>query len=291
MDSSVERVLKDKSINYQLTGRDFVIKCLNPEHDDLNPSMRVDRVSGVFNCFSCGFSGNIFTHYGLIQDSVTNQKAIQLIDYILDLKKESFKYPLPSSMPYKESFRNIDSKTIQKFEAFTNTSMPELIDRICFPIRNTLNEVYAVIARDMFTSKGNKYNVYPAGSPLWPFPSVVEPINSTIFIVEGIFDMLNMHQHGATNTVALMGVSAGLVKKSYKKEKWRKVFSRYKLQGATNIKIMLDNDKTGKLAAEGLESLLSDSFFVEIIRLKGAKDPNELSKEQIKVLLEEKCNG
>ena len=41
-----------------------VISCLNPEHDDSNPSMRVDKVTGIFNCFSCGYKGNLFTYFG-----------------------------------------------------------------------------------------------------------------------------------------------------------------------------------------------------------------------------------
>ena len=44
--------------------KDAVISCLNPEHDDTNPSMRVDRVTGIFHCFSCGYKGNLFTYYG-----------------------------------------------------------------------------------------------------------------------------------------------------------------------------------------------------------------------------------
>ena len=26
--------------------------------------MRVDRVTGIFHCFSCGYKGNLFTYYG-----------------------------------------------------------------------------------------------------------------------------------------------------------------------------------------------------------------------------------
>ena len=34
-------------------GKDYVVSCLNPEHDDKNPSMRIDQITGIFNCFSC----------------------------------------------------------------------------------------------------------------------------------------------------------------------------------------------------------------------------------------------
>ena len=96
-----------------------------------------------------------------------------------------------------------------------------------------------------------------------------------------------MYQHGAVNTIALLGVAAGLVKRPEKKEKWRKIFNRYKLQGVTSIKIMLDNDKTGKTAAEGLESLLDNMFKTTIVSIEGVKDPGELSKKQVQQLLQE----
>ena len=42
-----EDLLKEKGIKYQISGKDAKIHCLNPEHDDTNPSMRVDRITGV----------------------------------------------------------------------------------------------------------------------------------------------------------------------------------------------------------------------------------------------------
>ena len=61
---NVEDLLLSKDIQYIPKGKDFVIRCLNPEHEDRNPSMRIDQVTGIFNCFSCEYKGNIFTHFG-----------------------------------------------------------------------------------------------------------------------------------------------------------------------------------------------------------------------------------
>ena len=61
---NVEDLLTEKNIHFLAKGRDYVIKCINPEHDDSNPSMRVHRIDGRFHCFSCGYKGNIFTHFG-----------------------------------------------------------------------------------------------------------------------------------------------------------------------------------------------------------------------------------
>ena len=58
---NVEDLLIKQNVSYIPKGADFEVSCLNPEHPDRNPSMRIDRITGVFNCFSCEFKGNLFT--------------------------------------------------------------------------------------------------------------------------------------------------------------------------------------------------------------------------------------
>ena len=67
-------LLNKEKINFTVSGQDFQIKCLNPDHDDTNPSLRIDKVNGVMHCFSCGFRGNIFTHFY----APPTEKTIQL---------------------------------------------------------------------------------------------------------------------------------------------------------------------------------------------------------------------
>ena len=57
-------LLTERNLKYKESGKDYSIHCLNPEHDDSNPSMNVDKITGVFHCFSCGFKGNIFNYFG-----------------------------------------------------------------------------------------------------------------------------------------------------------------------------------------------------------------------------------
>ena len=61
---TVEELLTSKDVYFIPKGADAIVRCLNPEHDDRNPSMRIDKITGVFQCFSCGYKGNIFTHFG-----------------------------------------------------------------------------------------------------------------------------------------------------------------------------------------------------------------------------------
>ena len=60
----VENLLQDRKISFIPKAGDFVIQCINPEHEDRNPSMRVDQITGIFHCFSCKYKGNLFHHFG-----------------------------------------------------------------------------------------------------------------------------------------------------------------------------------------------------------------------------------
>ena len=46
---TVEELLIEEGIQFKQSPADYVIRCLNPEHDDTNPSMRIDKITGVFN--------------------------------------------------------------------------------------------------------------------------------------------------------------------------------------------------------------------------------------------------
>ena len=45
---TVEELLVEEGIAFKQSPADYVVRCLNPEHDDTNPSMRIDKITGVF---------------------------------------------------------------------------------------------------------------------------------------------------------------------------------------------------------------------------------------------------
>ena len=81
---TVEELLVEEKVEFKVSPADFVVRCLHPEHDDSNPSMRIDRITGMFNCFSCGFKGNIFKHF--------NKPANHL-----DIKRDVAPFQVPNS--------------------------------------------------------------------------------------------------------------------------------------------------------------------------------------------------
>ena len=47
MVTSVQELIADKGLQYKLSGKDVLIKCLNPDHADRDPSLRIDKLTGI----------------------------------------------------------------------------------------------------------------------------------------------------------------------------------------------------------------------------------------------------
>ena len=59
---NIEKVLIELGVDHRNGGQDnFKIRCINPDHIDTNPSMYIHKESGILHCFSCGFTGNLFS--------------------------------------------------------------------------------------------------------------------------------------------------------------------------------------------------------------------------------------
>jgi DNA primase len=270
---NAEDLLIDKKIPYYAKGKDFLVRCLNPEHDDNNPSMRIDQITGIFNCFACGFKGNIFHFYG--------EKANQL-----QLRRENLKKKIRQKMsegsglafpkgylPYDGNWRDIKPETYKKFQAFTHHDKDH-IGRLVFPVRDISGRVVSFNGRHM--SGGTpKYMITPRGVKLPLFPKVTA-IKGSIILVEGIFDAINLHDKGLTNAVCCFGTN------NINEEK----LSLLSLQGITGIDIFFDGDDAGQKAAENVKDmcekvdLTSRNVFIE------NTDPGALVKSQVEKLKE-----
>lgn len=272
---SVEDLLKSKGLDYVISGKDYRVRCINPEHDDRDPSLRVDSITGIFHCFSCGFKGNIFTHYG--EKGNYLQITRDLLKRKINKKlAENIGLTLPKGyIPFNKQWRNISADTYAKFEAFEHHD-PAHVGRVVFPIRSVSGKIVGFNGRALSPEKQPKYMITPAGSEFPLFPTRVKPINGRVIIVEGIFDMLNLHDKGLSNTVCAFGT------KKVTKEK----LTLLKVQGITGIDIFFDPDEAGNKATEEV-SRLAESL--ELTSRKVAiksGDPGELTAQKVLKLKE-----
>ena len=272
-----EELLQSKGIQYRLSGKDAVISCLNPEHDDTNPSMRVDRVTGIFHCFSCGYKGNLFTYYGA-PASPTEVRIHRIKEKIQKVKSETVGIQLPKDrLKWKGGgFRNISEETLDIWDAFT-WNVPQFENRIIFPIRDITGKTVSLIGRSLDDFSKMKYYIYPQGAEMPFCPAKVKPIQNRVILVEGIFDALNLWDKGLKNTVCTFGTQ---------QVNWVKL-SLLKLQGVQGLDIMFDGDEAGVKAAEQAKGLAEKlELSARVVKLRDNVDPGNLTKPEIERLKE-----
>lgn len=279
MSDPILELLQKNGLAYTVSGRDYLIKCLNPEHEDNNPSFRIDRVSGAAHCFSCGFKTNIFKYFGVF----TNPVPLRIANLKKKLHELSTKREVDIPLghtPWTKPFRGISSQTLKHFDAFYTNQVEKLQDRIVFPIRDVTKEIKVFVGRHTLSNVNPRYINYPSGVQLPLFPSYLEEPSRSIVLVEGVFDMLNLYDKGVKNAVCCFGTNT---LQNTTKQK----LLPFKAQGVTNIYILFDGDEAGEKAAHQLKPTLEeDDFIVEIMKLPDGVDPGELDMLDVQSIKE-----
>lgn len=280
MSNPVEDLLKEKGVPFSISGKDYVTKCFNPEHKDTNPSFRIDRISGICHCFSCGFKTNIFKFYGLLTNNVSIRVA-KLKEKLKALSESTNGLePLDGAVPVTSAFRGISAKTLKYFGAFSTDSIDKMQDRIIFPVKDVRDKTVAYIGRHSMSNGNPRYQNYPAGAVIPMYPLKFDEHYKSIVLVEGIFDMLNCYDKGLHNVVCTFGTSKLL------NDVANKMLS-FKVIGIERVYILYDGDEPGREAAAKIKPLIEEvGFTVEIINLPDEVDPGIMSLEDIESIIE-----
>lgn len=284
---TVEGLLNKQNIDYRISGHDYIINCLNPEHIDNKPSMKIDKLTGIFHCFSCGHSGNLFYLYNAHRNE-TDIRVKNIQEKIRELMRSNLFIPLTHE-PFYEDYRGISKETYKKFEAFKYNGELEgkdLSARIIFPIYDINKNIKFFIARYIHSKLDPKYIITPTSTKMGLYPPKIKPINGSMILVEGIFDMINLWDKGLTNVVCSFGINFGAAKKFKKVQESIEKLHPYKIQGVHTIYIMYDGDTPGKTAANRLKNNIEDKFMVDIIELPEGLDPGSFDLDDVNMLKE-----
>jgi|TARA_R110000765_G_scaffold39381_6_gene85693 DNA primase len=268
---TVEELLVSRQVYFVPKGADAIVTCLNPEHADSSPSMRIDKITGIFNCFSCGYKGNIFTHFGEKANQLQLRREL-LKKRIREKRSESVGLSFPKgSVPYVGNWRDIKPETYKRFEAFQHHDTDH-IGRIVFPVRDISGRIVSFNGRHT-TGGTPKYMISPAGAKLPLYP-IVEPIQGSIILVEGIYDMVNLHDKGLTNAVCTFGT------KNINEDKLRML----SIQGVEEVIIFFDGDTAGQDAAKEVKEMVEQVGLTS--RNVGLKDtdPGALPLKSVQTL-------
>ena len=280
---NVEELLNDKGVRFKSAGKDVLVKCLSPEHTDRNPSMRIDRITGVFNCFSCGFKGNIFEYYNEYVDTLSI-KILQLKKKISDIMKNDMLLPLGKE-PFKRDHRGISSKTYEHFNAFVHDNYD---GRIVFPIHDITGKLIALIGRYAFSDASPKYLLDPPSVKVPVFPPDPEIYKGSVILVEGIFDVLNLYDKGLKNVVCAFGKSLGDTRNKRKRAENLNKFIPLKIQGVKKIYVLYD--KGAESSEEKTAKFLSELFISEPVKyplFTDEKDAGNMTYEEVQDLKED----
>ena len=278
---TVEELLVEQKIEFKVSPADFVVRCLHPDHDDTNPSMRIDRVTGVFNCLSCGFKGNIFKHFDKPANylDIKREKLKQTIE---QKRSESIGFRLPTDiLMYAGNERGIKKETYAKFGAFISQQSP-FQGRIVFPVYDITGKIVAFNGRVLGEHLGDvpKYIFHPPKAKLPLYPTNVTPIKGRVILVEGIYDVINLHDKGLTNALCCFGTH------NINEQKLQLL----KMRGVEQVDIIFDPDTAGQNAVEKVKELCDKVLLKHhSVKLSGDVkiDPGALSESAVQGLKEQ----
>jgi 5S rRNA maturation endonuclease (ribonuclease M5) len=284
-------VLTGKGVDYETSvnkPEEIKIRCFSGLHEDSNPSLSINLDKEVFNCFSCGYSGSItklikdlgVTNYNG-PDSSTKQgfKLLKIKNKLDKLRvQKEVNLPEPRAL-LSHDFKGIGASTLQDFGVFI-TEHYELSDYVCIPVyqNNKLKFIEGRYKASDNPKGRSKYMRLPEGSSvkeiLFPLDKVED--FSTVILVEGIFDAINLHQLGYNNALCIFGTNNFTTKKVNILDEL----------GCRHAIIMFDGDNAGRTSAKKVSAMFDKSSIKNsIVSLPEGTDPGVLTKTDVEFML------
>lgn len=266
----------------------------------------------VANCLACGASGSIprYLHLsmpdkfknvsqaitflnrrygvdlGTKKRSVEGELNLNLKDYDQLTTKEEVRFELPlyKLAPYKsgkETYqyfydRGLTKDTVKKFMIGRDLEN----QTVTVPVFWEDNVLCGIVGRfiDPNRPTNSRFKIYefPKGNTLFPL-NHFHSDNGEIILVEGLFDVIYMHQLGYTNTLTTFSNSIS--------PSQIKVLSRL----GHSIVDMLDNDERGRKGSNLIRKKLGHNFIWRYVPFPDyGKDPMDWSENDIKYMLSRK---
>ncbi len=172
-----------------------------------------------------------------------------------------------------KKYKNKDLNDLGLIYIDGNTGLDVFVNRVMIPIKDHNNNIVGFTGRVIAEKySGGKYintketRIYTKGNILFNYHNSKEYIREKkeAILVEGNMDAIRMYSSGIRNVIALMGTS----------------MTKFQIKLLKNLHVpivlMLDNDNAGFDATIKIgELLLNENIEVYVVRLNGAKDPDE----------------
>jgi len=247
---------------------------------------------GVFHCFACGAGGNVLDFVAAMEGGTIREAALQLqgwrdpagksvpvvaAERKLVTRKRSVHAPLDFTLeldrrhPYLAQ-RGIESATADHFGVGHFCGYGLMSGLLAIPIHDEAGRLVAYCGRSL-DGREPRYR-FPAGFPksqvLFNFHRARTAEREAAIVVEGFFDCMRVHQAGFPNVVGLMGARLSPVQKSL-------LTARF-----SQIVLLLDGDRTGRMATAQIASDLARACSVTPLLLPPGVQPDQMSAEEIR---------
>jgi DNA primase len=246
----------DADVNLKKSGRVYKSQC--PFHDDNTPSFTFYPDTQTFHCFGCNKGGTVIDYFMLKESIKEPYEVVELLAEKYDLtikgfdkekikqKKETVKKNRSKALEQFKNMKAANEFLLQRgFVADTTKhfgiGFDKNLNAVSIPYLDTYGNVVGFAYRNMDPSKPKYINssedeVFKKSELLYGLDKARKHIKQKVFIVEGYFDVLALHQMGCKESVAFCGstLTDGQVL----------LLSKY-MTKKTKIYLIPDNDKTG----------------------------------------------
>lgn len=296
-------VVQKLGINYTDHGEYIKFRCINPTHNDSNPSMTMIKSNGYTRCWSCGLTHNFASFIRAVSNksikdfvdvnkfdrefvSSLSQKEIikkfeknaerelRILDgKLLDIPRNSkiMDY-LKSIHIFEPAIDHFNIQYVQQAEiSFKPTDKGTFIqDRIIIPIEENATLVN-LECRD-YTGEQSKKVIYPRGSKadvLWNYDNL--NFKEPLIVVEGIKSALRIWQFISKNVTATLGSGLGKIQKE--------MISRMK-----HLILFPDHDKAGISMINQVDKIMEYDYLICMMEREDDDPADGTLDEVIKAL-------
>src|ERR1700733_11732463 len=261
-------------------------------------TFHVNTAEQVFHCFSCGAGGSVLDLVAAVEGCGLREAAEKLSAWrgpgsLAQPQKATVTKKTRSVRPLRFRLRDVDMRhpyltsrgireaTANEFGIGFYAGPGWMSQRLVIPLDDEGGRLVGYCGRSLDGSEP-RYR-FPAGfaksQVLFNLHRAVATRQSTVIVVEGFFDCLKVYQAGFGSVVALMG--------SALYEQQRQLL----LQRFRQIVLMLDGDAPGRRAALVVSARLSADCPVRIVQLPENRQPDQLSGQTLRALLDRGKEG
>ena len=294
---TLESLLRHYHVELQRSGKDQYRGCCPIHGGDGQDAFHVNLDRNVFHCFACGAGGTVLDFVAAMEDCTLFEAArrLQAMTNLsvtpnqkkLVTERKRFTAPLKfklTGIDYSHPYlaeRGIAEKTAIEFGVGFYAGPGLMHGRLVIPIHNASGELIAYSGRSVDHHTQPRYRVppgFPKSEIVFNMHRAAAEAYNSVVVVEGFFDCMKVHQAGIRSVVALMG--------SALYEPQRQIL----LKRFRHTILLLDGDSTGRKASQVIAHRLQPHCSVQVIRLAESLQPDQMTAEDIREVLQRFAN-